>query len=508
MKRRITLNIDARASVIVFLALILIQIFFVLIKKDFNYLFGVEYGNIAENLIAGNGFSNPLPPSNTGPTAWVPPVLVLIISGGFLLFGKTFGAFIFLSVIKFICYAVVFYFLLKTLRLVDIKVYHAVLAAIFLLYILFSPRDNFESIHDFWLPQLLVMLFIYHSIKYYTSETKHPLALYIIIFLSPLINPSYALAFMVVIGFITFVIPLGVSVKTRNNVSLFQTAQKGLVRILGFCLVFTFSIALWTVRNYLVFDKFIPTKSNMWFEFYLTNVVDTDGKLSQSALYKAHPIYNESLRKEMLAEGESNWLEKYDAISHEYLSHNLKDYLYKIKNRLVLGFIYTETDRDNIRSMNFGSFSEQDKLLLTQNKLIIGQAWTTGFFNDERMSDILNTLHPDNKELIFEDWKMAKNDFYHHKYQLPDFVRGIFFGIIPTLCIAALIIFRRTRFQPLLLISSALYLVYLLPYILISHQIRYQRPLFILQVILVYMLFASFYKYFIVDKKLNGKETS
>jgi hypothetical protein len=488
MKQRFSLNTDARASFVVFFSLILFQFIYVLIQKDFTYLFGVEYGNIAHNLISGKGFSNPLPPSDTGPTAWVPPIFVFIISGGFLLFGQTIGAFIFLSLIKFITYAFIFYFLLKTLRLVEIKINYSLLILIYLFYFLFSPRDNFESIHDFWIPQLLVILFIYYSIRLYYSDKKHIKFLYIIIFLSPLINPGYALAFMVVLGFITLIIPVTKAIYARNKDALIQTTKKGFVKILTFCLVFIFSIFIWSVRNYMVFNKFIPIKSNMWFEFYLANIVDSDGKLSQSALYKAHPIYNESLRQEMLNQGEINWLEKYNIKSHEYLKNNMGDYFQKVRNRLILAFIFTETDNDNIRSENFSRFSESDKFKLTENKLIVRQDWTTGFYSDEKMLDYFNKLNIQEKEFILADWKTAKSKFEKHKYALPDIVRGAFMGIIPSVCVLALLLFRETRRNPLFLISVTLYLLYMVPYILISHQIRYQRPLFLLQVILVYLI--------------------
>jgi hypothetical protein len=502
MKQRFILDNDLKISIILFFFLILFQIVFILVKKDFNYLFGVEYGNVAYNLVSGKGYSNPLPPGDTGPTAWIPPILVFIISGGFLLFGKSVGAFVFLSFIKFITYTVIFYFLIKTLRLVNVKLNYIILLSIFLLYILFSPRDNFESIHDFWLPQLLVILFLYYSIKVYHFGSENQVGLYIVVFLSPLINPSYALAFMVMLGIIAFLIPISKGLLAKNKHDLPGIIKKSFVTILTFCFVFIFSISIWSARNYMVFNKFIPIKSNMWFEFYLTNIVDSDGKLSQSALYKAHPIYNESLRKEMLEQGEITWLEKYNGLSHEYLKNNFGNYLSKIKNRMILAYVFTETDRDNIRSENFPKFTEADQQTLIENKFIIAQDWTTGFYEDEKMREELNNLGLQDKENVFIDWKASKKTFYKNKFAIPDLTRGLFMGIIPTLCMILLLVFRETRKNAIVLTSIVLYIIYTVPYILISHQIRYQRPLFILQVILLYLVsIYIIHKFMLILKK-------
>jgi hypothetical protein len=505
VKSELIKNTDFRVSIAVFFLMILIQIIYVLFTNNFNFLFGVEYGNIAKSLLSGKGFSNPLPPLDTGPTAWVPPILVFLLSFGFLLFGKSLGAFIFLSLIKFTTYAVVFYFLVKTLRNSNLKINHPFLILVFLLYFLFSPRDNFESIHDFWIPQLLVIMFLYYSTKFYNSGYTAKLPLLIIIFITPLVNPSYALAFMAVLAVVLLIIPVLSTLKTKDPRLIYQNSKNGLTWFVTFCIAFLLSISLWTIRNYIVFEKFIPVKSNMWFEFYLANIVDSDGKLSQSALYKSHPIYCEPQRNEMAREGEIKWLEPYASKSHEYLKNNYKEYFIKVKNRLILAFIYTETDNDNIRSDNFHQFHETDQMKLKENGFITGQDWTTGFISDSKMEENLNKIHLTDKELIFNDWKEAKKAFIKKKYAIPDFVRGVFFGIIPLICIVFLILNSETRRNNLLIFTIIIYLVYLLPYILISHQIRYQRPLFVLQVILVYVVLNILLKRFFQKSEFANK---
>src|SRR5689334_4570267 len=50
------------------------------VNANDNGHLGAEYFNIARSLTAGQGFANPFPEA-TGPTAWMPPVLPLLLAG-------------------------------------------------------------------------------------------------------------------------------------------------------------------------------------------------------------------------------------------------------------------------------------------------------------------------------------------------------------------------------------------------------------------------------------------
>jgi 4-amino-4-deoxy-L-arabinose transferase-like glycosyltransferase len=78
------------AMVLVALALRLLVMAFLYperLNPDRNYWrFAGETGRIAESLVEGQGFSNPLF-GRTGPTAWMPPVYPVLVAGVFELFG-------------------------------------------------------------------------------------------------------------------------------------------------------------------------------------------------------------------------------------------------------------------------------------------------------------------------------------------------------------------------------------------------------------------------------------
>ncbi len=52
-----------------------------------HFEFGWEAGRVGRSLALGRGFADPFVPSGTGPTAWLPPLYLLIIGAVFRLFG-------------------------------------------------------------------------------------------------------------------------------------------------------------------------------------------------------------------------------------------------------------------------------------------------------------------------------------------------------------------------------------------------------------------------------------
>ncbi len=498
---------DLYATLVVFTLMIVFQVIAIIVKEDFNYLFGVEYGNIATSMLSGNGFSNPFYPVETGSTAWVTPMLVYVIYGAFLVFGISVKAFVFLSILKFASYALTFYILLKVLEQVKIKINYFILVVIYLLYFLFSPSDNLNSIHDFWLVQLFVSIFLFSLLKVYYDNTKYMILLSITIFVTPFANSILALAFLIVSGLVIFIIPLFSIIKTNGLKGIVINSKSKFVRVFALSLVFGLSVSIWSVRNYIVFDKFIPTKSNMWFEFYMSNIVDSDGQLSWGTLVREHPFLIAELRVEIRMQGEVNWMESYHAKGLSYLKNNTSDYFNKVANRLFNACIFIENDDDRMSSANYHLFSDSDKLELNQNRLFHKNEWTVLCYSENDILNIIEQSKIEDKELVFKDWEMARLKYIQRKYSIPNIVRGLFMAGVPSICIFLLLFFRKIRRNPLFFVTVTMYILYLIPYVLISHQIRYQRPLFLLQVVLVYLFTITLYEKikvkYVIERKVK-----
>ncbi len=488
-----------KLSLLFFVTLIIIQLLIVMLRPGFELSFGAEYGRIAKSMLAGNGYSNTFGGEiETGPTAWMLPFLVFVLSAFFYLGLSDIPVFILLTFMKFIAYSFTFYFILRVIEYNKLKVNYLLYYSIFIFYLLFSPSQNFEKISDLWITVFFTSLFLYAYFNFYGREKPKGFWLLIFVFaFSPLVNPSYTLGFVSVV-FCAFLNQFvkGLDPMTDNKTSTISRFFKNLLSVsfykhLVFALVLFLSIGLWSYRNYIVFDKFIPSKSNMWFEFHLTNIIDTDGQLSFSTSYRGHPNARKDLREEVKKLGEIEWVEKYHKSSLEYLESNFDDYLDNVSFRLYNAFIFMENDMDVVQIVDVGEFSTVDKTNLSDNKLISGNEWICLFYSEGQIKEIFNRIGIIEKELIFSDWENARQVYYNKKYSPSNLVRSIFMSLIPLICIIALFFIPKIRKKPLYIILVTLYFVYLTPYILISHQIRYQRPLFLIQVVLVYLFIIT-----------------
>ena len=96
----------------------------------------------------------------------------------------------------------------------------------------------------------------------------------------------------------------------------------------------------WTIRNYLVFHQWIPSKSNGYFELVLSQRETDNGVLSEASLLVGHPSTNPRLLAEYARLGESGFLAPYKEEAREILRGDLKRYCIFSLDRLIdaIGF--------------------------------------------------------------------------------------------------------------------------------------------------------------------------
>ena len=452
-----TLNAQ-KLSFIFLISLLIIQFLIVLFRPGFAFIFGAEYGRIAESIVAGNGYSSPFN-GETGPTAWMLPLLVFILTSLFYLGIPKVLTFILLSAIKFSAYTFTFYFILRVFEYSKLKVNYLLFFLVFIFYVLFSPSQNFEKISDLWITVFFTALFIYAYFNFYVNEKQKGFVLLIIVFgLSPMVNPSYTLGFVFVVfsTFIYFLISKFYKNKKLlvNYQSFIDTlsTNKQLYRSFYKHLVFAFALllstGLWGYRNYIVFDKFIPSKSNMWFEYHLTNVVDKDGQLSLSTSFRAHPNTRKDLREEIKKEGEVNWIEKYRKSSLEYLESDFENYIGKVMHRAFNAFIFIENDMNVANIIHESQFLTSDKQKLIDNRLILDNEWMCFFHKKDEIHKIFEQIGIEDIDLIFEDWKTAKQVYINKNYSFPNIIRSLFMSSIPLVFMIGLFFISAIRKLP------------------------------------------------------------
>jgi 4-amino-4-deoxy-L-arabinose transferase-like glycosyltransferase len=225
---------------------------------DAGQPYGYETGHIAASIASGKGFSSPLPFFETGPTAWLSPIYPYLVAGIFKLGGiftvKSHAVIqmmncLFSAVTIFPIYAIA-------------KRSFGAGVAIFSCWLwVFWPAAWHVPIADIWDTALtalwLAMLFAFTLAMKGECRVATWATYGLLWAIGALINASL----LAVMPFL--LLWLAWQSRERSLPWFRLSATAALVFVLG--------IAPWTVRNYQVFGKFIPMRSNFKFELWLGN---------------------------------------------------------------------------------------------------------------------------------------------------------------------------------------------------------------------------------------------
>jgi hypothetical protein len=259
--------------------------------NDNNHL-GAEYYSIARSLVAGEGFSSPFK-EKTGPTAWMPPMLATFLAALLLVCGGNQDA-----VMTLVIVAQTGTLILTGLMVVTLawqttqRLWVAVAAAFFLIGTLGDFRLWYQQTHDCWII-LLAMNVVLAGFCW----------------AAPLTGGWRAAGWGVCGGLVALTSPIAAFAWGILCVaSMFhQRAWKcGAIALLMAGL----TVAPWVVRNYLVFGRLIPVKSNANYELWQSQCLTTDGLL-QTSVFGGHPFSSPGReRQEYKALGEMEFLDR------------------------------------------------------------------------------------------------------------------------------------------------------------------------------------------------------
>jgi hypothetical protein len=220
--------------------------------------FAHETGSIAYALATGKGFSSPFR-QETGPTAWLTPVYPCLVAGVFLVFGvftaKSFFAVVFLNSIFSAAACIPIYFAGKKVSGLEVASGAAWLWAVFPNAVMMP----FEWVWDTTLAALLgaTLLWVTLELADAAPRAKNWCAYGLLWGFTLMTNPSLASLLPILLGWAAY------RAGRTAKLSLQQPALAAATAVL--CCV------PWTVRNYVVFHKFVPLRSNFPLELYIGN---------------------------------------------------------------------------------------------------------------------------------------------------------------------------------------------------------------------------------------------
>ena len=297
------------------------------LAEDQAHTLGVEYDSIAQSIASGRGFSDPFH-SNSGPTAWMPPIQPLFLAGIYS-FWKTRER-VSQFIVGFQCFVA---FLTGLLVLQEMRR----LGRPFIGYIVFpcclliSFHHVFQSTHDFGILGLFVCV-LWWTFSRSPSPGKSSMATWgsgIIGGLAVLGTP--------VLGLVWLALLLAKMWQFRRVRYLPERGP-----VLHFFAPLAIAAALttpWTIRNLLVLDTLVPVKSNAGYELWLAQCIDDDGVLDSQTFRKHVRKRNSEAGKRYREVGEIVFVREMRARAFEAIGSDPRSYLGRVMNRALAMFL-------------------------------------------------------------------------------------------------------------------------------------------------------------------------
>lgn len=331
---------------------------------------GAEYGSIAESIVKGNEYAKVFA-EDSGPTAWMLPLNTWLFALVFYLFGiKKVAAIHALLIINSLFWALTAYVLIQIASLTQYCSYRYLVLPILLLVIFLNPNRSLDDLMDVALINLLSVFCVY-SLYTFIYLKKSYLSLFVLAVVLPLSSPGLFLAFALIIAAYSIYSMYDRVIKNKKNgghaVFLSNGTQKLAVCFLvGFTALLT--VSAWGLRNYIAMGKFIPSKSNFWYEFYQANEADDNGVLDKRTIQLYHPTNRGKFLDEYLELGEVEFINHFKSLSKE--NFDAGNYFERVLNRLKFSFFYNPSTSFYLEA-SVKYFTENDLQKLKEQALIL-----------------------------------------------------------------------------------------------------------------------------------------
>ncbi|MGH9770665.1 MAG: hypothetical protein ACRD4Q_03040 [Candidatus Acidiferrales bacterium] len=323
-------------------------------RDQANSPYGYEAGRIAESIASGGGFASPLASVHTGPTAWLVPIYPYLMAGIFKLWGifSLRSRFILQTLNCAFSALTVFpiYAIAKRTFGLGIACYAAWLWV-------FLPNAWHIPIADIWDTSLTALLFIlifWATLAIRDQRRVFMWAVYGTLWaVGALVNASI----LSVLPF--FLAWLAWEGWKRQSTSVLLACIALLTCVLG--------LMPWTLRNYRIFHKWIPLRSNFGLELWLGNNPGTDDVNS----FSQHPALNSAEASLFTRLGELAYMrvKKQEALA--YIRSHPAETLARVLHRVATNW-FAVTDRPE---STWSSSPPYVKALSLLNACLILSGW-------------------------------------------------------------------------------------------------------------------------------------
>jgi hypothetical protein len=262
------------------------------VNVNLNRQLGGEVYEIARSLVAGQGYANPFK-EPTGPTSWAAPVPPTLVAALLRLFDGNAAR---VADVMVVCKTLVLVgtgiLLLKLTGTFARRVSPWLVAGVFLILVLSRFRLWFQVSGDGWRVLLALDVLLLGGCWW-----------------RPLDRAGPALAWGLFGGFCALLNPVVASVWVVPSAST-AARRRAWSRLALTLLAAALVAAPWMIRNYLVFGRLIPVKSNLAYELYQSQCLQPDGLL-QEQTFTSHPHMTGGRERQQYKElGETRFLDR------------------------------------------------------------------------------------------------------------------------------------------------------------------------------------------------------
>lgn len=350
------------------------------LREDQAGHLGAEYDNIAQAIFQGRGFSNPFR-EQTGPTAWMAPVLPYLLAAVYRMSDASHDAAVaFMFVIQTLAAFLVGFIVLREARKLRLTWLGMVIA---LGGYAANFHQMFQKTHDSGWLLIIVSLLWLGSVRWWNRTPSLMKAAGWGVFggLSALSSPVIGAAWAAVTagrwligsqaipsnpsslpsGPVTVYpgMPIGDAANRDSSQAVATAAigcppgvpsERSAHRLYAVLLAAAVSMAMitpWTIRNRLALGKWIPIKSNGMYELWQSQCLDDDGVLDFRSL-SWQPYANRGRQRQKYATlGEVAYIEKKGAEAREAIVRDPISFVMRVTNRWAAAFIYYRAFRDS-----------------------------------------------------------------------------------------------------------------------------------------------------------------
>lgn len=435
-----------------------------------------ESGNTAAALVEGRGFSDPFA-GGTGPTAWIPPVFVWLIAAVFAVAGvKTAAASVILLVLAVLGLAVT-HVLLVASAPPDARWMRRVTSLAFLAYATLLPANPLELTSEAWLNVLLSALLLWAALEHTRAPRRNAtLLLVTTAALAPLTNA-------------------GLTVATAGVLLVLLWRERAAARprgawrpVVSAALAATLAVAAWTARNAVVLHRFVPLKSNAWFELNLANVAATDGLPRTEHILQLLPFFSAPEFARYAALGEMAYTDSFRAPSLAALRAAPLHFAGNIARRTASALVFCR--HDSGAAFTKTKFSAADTQRLAQAGWFlpvgnVGGYWTRIDAPTEQARAFFASLRLERPAEAWADWAEQRLDYDRRNNSLLALWQGFVIAGVPSLALLAAALGWRGRMPAVVNWTALILAGMLFPFVLVNHGLRHQASLFALHAVLL-----------------------